>query len=120
MIASTLKELIQQKYGKDNIARVVNRKVEVTFKPGDKVYRYNGSVYSVAERLKLIPEIDIVAESRQIIESLKAQASVVAPSGCGDTCRMSNSAVSERYNIGLDKFDRELSEYTLDHSNKWI
>ena len=59
--------------------------VNVVFNPDEKVYTYKGSILSVAEKLNLIPEVDIGAEAKEAISTLKASGSATAHVECSDT-----------------------------------
>lgn len=100
--------------------------VELTYSPEGKIYRYKGSIYSIAERLGLIPEVDYEKLGSEInLRLVSGEREVVAPAGCGDTCRHTwqnlNSSIEES-SYGRDEYDRELSSYTVlkNEDNPWI
>lgn len=95
--------------------------IEVLFSTNGKVYTYRSTVYRLAERFELIPDVDIVAEAKRIARELEHSESVVGYAGCGDTLRHTyNPNVVEEFNAGTDEFDRKLSSYRIEENNSWI
>jgi len=93
-------------------------RVCVAFEPGGKVYTYRGSVYEVAERLGLIPDIDIPIEAQRIIEAFRSGAErVYGYLVAADTVRWywqhSDTCIEHCGAAGTDGFDRDLTVYRL-------
>ena len=87
---------------------------------------YATSVYSLAERLELIPEVDVGTLAREIVTELAAgKPFILAVAGCGDTCQYlyhkdgnnPNYYIDEGYPTDeqptVDEFGRALSRYML-------
>jgi len=93
----------------------------VWFARGQHSYNYGGySVHALAEKLELIPDIDINIEAAHIVANI-GEGDVVAASGCGDTARWlwagSGTILSE--SAGLDEYDRPLARYYLAEKDAW-
>jgi len=123
MKIETFAKLWQEKYPTGS-AENMGRTVRVTYSSNGKVYNYHGSVYSVAERLNLIPDININTQANKIIAALKDDKEIIAPSGCLDTvvwmwgaCN-DNPAPHSELHVGTDEFDRPLDRYFLE-VNRW-
>lgn len=93
----------------------------VWFAHGQRGYDYGGSsVYALAERLGLIPQVDVAAEAVRIVANV-AKGDVIAPSGCGDTARWlwtgSGTILSEP--AGQDEYNRALARYYVTENDGW-
>jgi len=100
------------------------KKVNIVFNSTSKVYSYRGSIYAIAEKLELIPEVDIAEEAEKVARMLRdGMKEVEAPAGLSTTIRHLNSdlvGITFR-DGGKDEFDRELSIYYQDVEShlKW-
>ena len=120
MKVETLNDLWQQKHIGGSIQKRGSH-YTVTFSADSKVYKYSAaSNYDLAERLELIPEVDITKESKRIANVLQSQDEVVSALGCADTIRgLYNPNIRSEY-CGTDQYDRPLARYWIDTThNAW-
>lgn len=99
--------------------------IEVTFNEGQKSYTYKGTIYSIAQRLNLIPEVVIMDEAEKVAKLLKTQNEVIAPSGCRDTVAWLlqdadfGGKIVDETGCGKDEFDRPQAKYSLVENSGW-
>lgn len=96
--------------------------VNVVFTPNGKVYSYKGTILQVAEKLELIPEINVDTESKKAIASLKETGSAVTPIECFDTINYNYNVpgkVLQEVNRSKDEFNREIVTVEMGTS-EWI
>ena len=129
MLVSILNQLWQQVNPMGEIERHPARKgsFRVTYQSAGKVYEYRASsVYALAERLDLIPESDVQAESKRIVAELADGASeVVADAACGDTANylwyeMGQSLSIDSETAGVDEYDRPLARFWVADKSAWL
>jgi len=95
-----------------------DRRVCVAFKPGGKVYVYRDSIYRVAERLGLIPDIDVPTEASRIVAALESgRDAVPGYLVASDSVRWlwgtRDTIVTTDGRTGSDGFDHPLTIYRL-------
>lgn len=116
---TALRSLFDRVYPDGNID-FAKREYRVQFKSTGKSYWYAyTSHYNMAERLELIPIVDINVTSHSILAQLNDGVDyVVDHSGCGDTLRVLHSGDGTIVEVhkGLDEYDRPLSQYSIDYS----
>lgn len=106
---------VVEKSGKRKVA------VAVTFSTNGKVYTYKGTIVGIAEKLGLIPEIDVVEESNRVISLLKNNEPAISYAHCADTIRHFSGLNVDSKPAGTDDFDRPLVEFFIDNTpNLWI
>lgn len=96
--------------------------VAVVFTPGGKVYTYKGTILAVAERLDLIPEVNVEAESLKAIKSLKETGLAVAPIECSDTINYFLSIpgkLAQEVSRTVDEFGRQIATFEIGVS-EWV
>jgi len=121
MRLETLQQLWRQKYPGGAISRGARAgQFAVSYRDdGHRPYIYRSrSVYALAERLELIPDVDIMQEARETALFLAQYPSAAyrAHAGLIDTMRALHPAQGARYEYraaGLDEYDRNMSEYYL-------
>jgi hypothetical protein len=127
MKLAKLQEVFKEDHPTGNIVQDAVRgqnQYIVWFATGSRGYTYYAkSVYALAERLELIPEVDIISEAKAIADKLtqSPEAEVVAPGGCGDTVAIlwqGDGTISEIPD-SLDEFDRPLSRYYIADASAW-
>jgi len=92
--------------------------VTITYKPGGRAYHYTGSIYAIAERLKLIPfdDYDVPAEAEKAAAwiSQGPQNVHVTHLPIYDTLRYNHPSLAFTHEaVGKDDYDRPLFAYRL-------
>lgn len=113
MKIETLVALLRDRKDPAANAWVTNdKKVAVSFFAYGKVFEYRGSIYSVAQRLGLIPEVDIPATARAVAEKLRAGYNVISAAALIDTLRHEHLAcATDDSDRGVDAYDYKLRFY---------
>lgn len=124
MQITTFEKLWQEK-NPGGIARVgKGRKVEVTFRPDGKIYRYQGSILNVADRLELIPEIVIEDEVKQAMKALKSGKETTSFVEIEDTLVWtwgSRKGRIDSRNSTTDEFDRQIITFFITYEkSEWV
>jgi hypothetical protein len=129
MLISTFNSLLRNKYptGSAYVPDVYGKqvrscKVSVTYAEGSKAYTYSGTILSIAERLGLIPEINVVRESEAIVRGLVSGASMVGHVECYDTVRFAlpEGMYLVQSDYSIDDYDRRTCVYsTTTDKPKW-
>ena len=95
--------------------------VNVSYSETGKIYAYSGTIVGIAERLGLIPDIDVNKESERVVSALLSGESPISYAHCSDTVRYTSGLRIDYRPSGVDDFDRALVEYFIDNSpNLWV
>lgn len=97
--------------------------VAVVFTPGGKVYTYKGTILAIAERLGLIPEVNVEVESRKAIKSLKETGLAVAPVECSDTINHFLNIpgkLAQEVSRVEDEFGRKIATFEIGVRGEWV
>ncbi len=106
---------VAEKLGKRKVAVAVN------FTANGKVYTYKGTIVGIAEKLGLIPEIDVIKESNRVISLLKNNEPAISYAHCSDTIRHFSGLRIDSKPAGTDEFDRPMVEFFIDTTpNLWM
>lgn len=129
MRIGTFDRLLKGKHGQGTSAYVPERRgkrrqaIAVSYSSSGKCYYYSGSILSVAERLDLIPEIDVQAESKRIARELKDTGKAEGHRVCIDTVvfhlDVPVGKVVDCDDNGVDEFDRPMATFFI-ASNDWV
>lgn len=127
MLISILNQLWQQVNPTGEIERHPTRGMFwVTYQAGRKVYEYRASsVYALAERFDLIPEVHVEREAKRIVAELAQGASeIIAPAGCGDTAnhlwfKAGHSLMIDNECAGVDEYERPLARFFVADLSAW-
>lgn len=87
---------------------------KVVYTDGGKVYTYkNRTVYSLAERLDLIPNLpSVYSEARRVYNHLVLSGTPVeAVNGCQDEIRITLGLEGVQYDLFIDEYDRQMAVY---------
>lgn len=119
-----LQDLFSRRYP-DGSIQYSKRKYTVRFKPGRPYTYAYSSHYDMAERLELIPSVDIPAQAQATLTRLvNGEERVTAISGCGDTMRVLHGeepGYIEEECIDTDEYGRPVSAYTLSNEyDPWV
>ena len=129
MKIETLDKLLKEQKSPTAFARVPNskngerahNKVEVAFSGDGRIYTYKSSIFDVAERLDLIPEIYAGDEGQRIADNFfdgirgyveaidTVRYLVKTPAGKDITFNV----------VGQDEFDRDIAEFFVEDS-AWV
>lgn len=115
MRIETLDGLLKSKHGNKSVAYIKDRKVMVSFN-GSKVYGYRSTIRDVAERLELIPEIDITQEARQVLDRVRQEGEAVGHWVISDTLnwldnRSREGMFIDHQRCGDDDYGRPLAKF---------
>jgi len=115
MKLTVLTKTFLKQYPDGVVRRTPKGKILVRFHQDGQAYEYSGSVYSVAERLHLIPEIDRVQEAATVAWVLSnGQDEVVAHTGLNDNLRGLHGLHDiDDEPAGTDEYDRDLAVYRI-------
>lgn len=102
---------------------------DVTYCADGKEYSFcEHSVFGLAERLDVIPEVDVVTVAGEVVQRLaRSEEYVIAPLGAGDTARVlwydqgydDGQQMIDCVPAGLDKYGRALGKYSLVDRGGW-
>lgn len=88
-------------------------RVAVVYREGGQVYEYRGSIGAVAERLDLIPAVNVMAESRRVASALRCGETATGWTALYDTVAYLLGAVVETAPAPVDAHDRPQYTYSL-------
>jgi hypothetical protein len=131
MLIGAFVSLLQKKYGIDASAYVPTvygkgtrkQSVSVVYGKGQKVYTYNGTILAIAEKLDLIPSINVVDESADIVSKITSGQSVIGHVCASDTVRfdLPEGLYMVQSNYGTDEYDRDTCEYSAtNEKSPWL
>jgi hypothetical protein len=116
MLISTFNQVLTAKYPSAVAYIPQANTVNIIYSPNSKVYSYTGTILTVAEKLNLIPAIDIQTESQGIAENIPCVGYLI----CADTVRHMVGKAVEHQPHTPDEYGRKQVIFSIIENDPWL